>query len=356
LLSIGISLALWKGVSYHSELVKLRSSPTHIDKSIQPGDHIGSRPFYIFTDKKVQWKDLVPYLETLYGKHVEKQIVGTFPVPHNFNGTDITHVKSDDENIYFPSYGRFYLHTTVGFFKILLLNPELSEDEKILSIGSFVSGNAVHSLADVSKMRSSYEQEKYATDLLRKIFFASDQPLKLHCGQITRFLALILSQLGYRVQQIQLLDQNRKHGHIVMQVFLPKKNKFAMIDPDYGAIVRDKSGNVLSIQEIAILVREKPNSIMIEDIGNKNWLRERYNSPEPMPDFAWTPYKSGKIKAVRKDRYIQVMKKNSAVYWIYNRSAGEWEYPKKFHWDGTWQKKNKTSLKSSCSLSEINSL
>jgi hypothetical protein len=54
-----------------------------------------------------------------------------------------------------------------------------------------------------------------------------------------------------------------------------------------------------------------------------------------MPDFAWTPYKSGKIKAVRKEHYLQVMKENTALYRIYNRGAGEWEYPKIFHWDGT---------------------
>ena len=70
--------------------------------------------------------------------NVEKKIVGTFPVPHNFNGTDTTDIAFDNNKIYFPSYGTFYLHTTVGFFKILLLNQGISEVDKISSIASFV--------------------------------------------------------------------------------------------------------------------------------------------------------------------------------------------------------------------------
>jgi hypothetical protein len=335
LFTIGISLTTWKAVSYRSELNKLQIAITHTDESIQNSDHIGDRPIYIFMSKEVGWKDLAPCLEIIYGKSVEKKVGGTFPVPHNFNGTDITDITSDNERIYFPSYGKFYLHTTVGFFKILLLNPEISEDDKILSIASFVSGNSVHSHADARKICPTYSEAIYKPDRLLKTFFASDQPLKLHCGYIARFLAFLLSQQGYRVQLIQLLTEDREKGHIVMQVFLPEMNKFAMIDPDYGAIVRDNSQNILSIQEIANLVRKEPNSILIEDIGNKNWLKAIYNNPEPMPDFAWTPDKSGKVRMVGKEHYLQVLKDYSAVYWIYDKGVDEWKRPDKFHWDGS---------------------
>jgi hypothetical protein len=120
-----------------------------------------------------------------------------------------------------------------------------------------------------------------------------------------------------------------------MQVFLPEMSKFAMIDPDYGAIVNDNSRNILSIQEIAHLVRKEPNSIVIEDIGNKNWLKAIYNNPEPMSDFAWTPDKSGKVRAVKKEHYLQVLKDYSALYWIYEKGVDEWKPPDKFHWDGS---------------------
>lgn len=332
LLSIGLSFTITKIVSYRSEL------QYQVELSQAQSAHIGNKPIYIFTDKEVDWSDLTPHLETIYGKNVKKDIVGTFPVPHNYNGTDITNITSDNDKIYFPSYGMFYLHTTVGFFKLLLLNPNLSEDEKIVAIASFISGNSVHSKADARIIRPFYKGKmtQYTTSRLLKPFFASDQPLKLHCGHIAIFLSYVLSHQGYSVQLVQLQTEDRKKGHIVMQVFLPKANKFVMIDPDRGAIVRDSSQNILSIQEIAILVREKPESLLIEDIGNKNSLKAIYNNPEPMPEFSWTPDKSGKTRLVRKDHYLQLMKDKTAVYLIYDEyTSDEWIQPYKFYWNGS---------------------
>jgi len=342
LLSIGIFFTIWEAFSYHSELNKLehlthRLNARPLEESVQPNDHIGSRPVFIFMGKEVYWKDLAPNLESIYGKGVEKKVVGTFPVPHNFNGTDTSNITSDSERVYFPSYGEFYLHTTVGFFKILLLNPDASEDDRILSIASFVSGNSVHSMADARKIQPIYGHPSYTEDRLLKRLFASDQPLKLQCGHIALFLAFILSRQGYRVQLIQLRTEDQKKGHIVMQVFLPKMKKFIMIDPDYGAIVREKSANrILSIQEIAILVHDKPNSIRIEDIGKKHWLKATYDNAEPMPNFAWSPDKSGEAKAVSRKHYLQVMKDYTAFYWISDKSVDQhkWETSNGFRWDG----------------------
>jgi len=309
-LSAGISFTTWEAVSYRSEFNKLehltyRSNVGTLEESLQPNDHIGSRPFYIYVGKEVYWKDLAPNLESIYGKGVEKKVVGTFPVAHNFKGTDTSNIRSDSERVYFPSYGKFYLHTTIGFFKILLLNPDASEDDRILSIASFVCGNSVHSMADARKIQPIYGHPPYTEDHLLKRLFASDQPLKLECGHMSLFLAFILSCQGYRVQLIQLETEDRGKGHVVIQVFLPKTKKFIMIDPDYGAIVREKSANrILSIQEIAILVRDKPNSIRIEDIGKKQWLKTTYDNPEPMPNFAWTPDKSGEAKTVSRKNYL----------------------------------------------------
>lgn len=337
LLTAGISLTSWKAISYRARLIDLESSlsKAQADGITYRSDHIGEKPFYIFLDKEVKWRELAPHLERIYGLQVEKAVVGTFPVPHDYDGTDITGIKSDSETIFFPRYGGFYLHTTIGFFKILLIDPQLSDDEKIISIASFVSGNAVHSMADARKICPIFGRAVYTTDRLLKTFFASDQPLKLHCGDIARFLVLLLSEKGYRVQIIALKTHDRKKSHIVMQAFLPVANKFAMIDPDYGAIIRDESQHILSIQEIATKVRKKKNSILVEDIGNKTWLKSKYNAPEPMANFAWTPDKSGEINAVRKHHYLQVLKDYTAVYFIYDRLKDGWGRPKKFYWDGS---------------------
>ena len=336
LLTAGIFFASWKAISYRAKLHDLKSSLSRAqaDGSMYQSDHIGEKPFYIFKGKEVKWRILAPQLEPIYGSNVDKKIVGTFPVPHDYEGSDITSIKSDGKMIFFPRFGRFYLHTTIGFFKILLIDPETSDDEQIISIASFVAGNAVHSKADDRKICPIYGKSIYTPDRLLKTFFASEQPLKLHCGNISSFLALLLSKNGYHVQIIQLYTKDRKKGHVVMQVFLPVANKFVMIDPDYGAIVRDSSQQFLSIQEIADIVHKNTNSMVIVDIGNKTWLKKIYNAPAPMPNFAWTPEKSGATKSVRRKNYIQVLKNYTAVYWIYDRSEADRGEPKKFYWDG----------------------
>ncbi len=341
LLSIGLVLTIIEIVSYRSEIEKTRAEIMKLRAQVSSyqsefyqaqNDLIDKKPIFIFTDKQVDWKDLTPHLETIYGKNVTKNIVGTFPVPHNYNGTDITKIISDNDKIYFPSYGRFYLHTTVGFFKILLINPNSSEDEKILDIASFVSGNSVHCKADERITNPITPGDRYRISNLLRTFFASDQPLKLHCGHIATFLCYILFHQGYSVQLVQLQPENPKNGHVAMQVFLPTANKFAMIDPDHGAIVRDTAQNILSIQEIAVLVRKQPESFIIEDIANKNWLKGIYNNPEPMPNFAWTPDKSGKERALIKENYIHLMKDYTAEYWIYDEDTNNaWKPPNKGH-------------------------
>ena len=341
LLSIGIFFTTWQTFSFYVKVQKLKVALQRNNELIPVSDHIGDRPIYIFKSKNIKWSELAPHLENAYNDTVEKKIVGTFPAPHHFAGTDTTEITANTETIFFPSYGQYYLHTTIGFFKILLLDPAESAIENIVSIASFVSGNTVHSLADARKMCPDYNQAKYQPDHLLKTFFASDQPLKLHCGHAARFLAYILSRQGYRVQLVHLFkDQNG--GHTVIQVFLPEVKKFAMIDPDYGAIVRDGTHKILSIQEIATLSRQNPSSFSIEDIGKKYWLKSIYNNSEPMPNFSWIPEKNSGKRMVIKPDYLRVLRDHTSEYWISENAFWaedegiyRWKRPQKYLWDGS---------------------
>ena len=117
---------------FYEEKNKLEGA---LNKQISEGyyisDHIGEEPVFIFSSKEVLWKELAPKLDDIYGIGVKKQVLGSFPVPHNYGGTDISTIKSNSQKLIFPEYGRYYLHTTIGFFKILLLDPQASQDEKI---------------------------------------------------------------------------------------------------------------------------------------------------------------------------------------------------------------------------------
>ena len=62
-----------------------------------------------------------------------------------------------------------------------------------------------------------------------------------------------------------------------------------MIDPDYGALVRDINGKILSVPEIAKRIKNDSEKLEIIDVANKTSLKRKYNTAPPRtPDFAWS--------------------------------------------------------------------
>ncbi|AIL12987.1 hypothetical protein IM40_04885 [Candidatus Paracaedimonas acanthamoebae] len=268
---------------------------------------IPNEPFFIFTNKIVSWENLVPHLKLIYpNDNIEKNIFGTFATPGDYKGTDITAIKCDNQKIYFSSFGEYYLHTSLGPFKILLLDPTQSKDSQILSVASFVAKNCVHSMANAQAIQPFPHIKTLAPGGLLKKLFTTDQPLKLYCFHVVEFLRFVLERLEYKTQKVYIFFKN-KGSHRIMHVFLPKQNSYGMIDPDYGVIVRSKEGNVLSIQQILEAIKINPDSIIIENIGNKSWLKGLYNPGIAMRDFAWSVDKMEKGKTYTKESYIKML-------------------------------------------------
>ena len=292
---------------------------------------VGDKPFYIYSKKTVAWHDLAPDLGSLYGTNVEKRIVGTFPSPSALVGSDLEGITADDEVITFPEYGSYYLHTTIGFLKIHLLNPNLDPLEQVVSQAKFVSGNIVHSMADRSII---YPRENGITfpEHLQKTFFASDQPLKLHCGHASMFLAHIFHEQGMPVQLVELYN-HEKAVHVVMQVFVPSLEQYIMIDPDYGVIVRDKSNRYLSIQEVAVLSKAGAE-LRFRNIGQKSWLKPEYNNAEPMPNFAWSPNSHSTNQCFTFPQYAEVIEDYTYQYYILEKVPGGWNMVNKYTRNG----------------------
>lgn len=277
----------------------------------------GKSPFFIFEATEVSWSDLAPYLVRYIGNRpdFEKKIVGTFPIPGDHNGTDWQSIKFDDENIYFSGPGEYYLHTTVGFFKILIIAPLGEDDARVLSVARFASRNQVHSLVNVKLFKGRNESE-----IFRKLF-ASDQPMKLHCAESVQLVRYLLSILGYKVQILDLHDRSMKRNdhatvksHTVMQVFLPGQDRYVYVDPDYGVTLSDSSGRLLPIQEIATLIRRNPDEISVNGFGQKHWLKDEYNLPIYMPDFKWSPDKDSDVSCADEEKYKEKILKFTAAY------------------------------------------
>lgn len=173
----------------------------------------------IFYKKDLLWSEIFPRLLDRI-KSKEREIVGTFPIPGNYEGTkNFSSIKYDMESIYFPEYGEYYLSTNLGNIKVLLLEQTSKEIDNILAVASFVYKNSVHSSNDIKYLYYEYEKGTYHTPhkLMENLFY-SDQPLKLQCGDMARIMSHVYNKFnigGNRIIQLlarRFLDWSSCYG------------------------------------------------------------------------------------------------------------------------------------------------
>jgi hypothetical protein len=255
-------------------------------------DPIAEKPFFIFDELAISWATLVPHLNVLYGAEKDPTkpwtvpaVCGTFPI--NGQRPPSGEVKSEGGNLFFSRPGEYYLRTTVGDFKLLILDRRAKRDDQAMAIAAFVAKNTVPSMADARKIQPNYRYYPYhRPDKALRKFFATDQPLGFQCGYAAEFLNFVLHKMDFQVRRIQLRTEEGA-GHIISEVFLPECRKWAAIDPMYGAAITNREGVPISVEEIAKLARERPDEITVQDIAHKRWLKWPYGNF--MHEFTWTP-------------------------------------------------------------------
>ena len=326
-----------KMISYRRQRNELRQLVQ--SGNIRVSDPLPDKPFFIFSTPKINWSQLVPNLEEQFGAR-EKKILGTFDIPGQGPRGDVSSIEFDQKTLRFPAPGEYYLHTNVGFFKILILSGSVDDHHNLIDVARFVSGNCVHSLADWRKVFPVYQGSCWTTDRLLKPFFASDQPLKVMCGGSARMLALVFSRLGCKTQLVHLEHQDGP-GHFVIHVYAKDLQKYFMVDADYGAIVLESQGVPLSIQEIAMAVRQQRSDLTVLNVGQKSWLKSIYNPQEPTPQFAWSPDKMSENRCVDQQKYIDLLHGYTNEYTLCDRlhyptsfRGNVWDAIRKFSWNG----------------------
>ena len=329
ILCVYSAIISYKMISYRGQRNELRQLVQSGD--IRVSDPLPDKPFFIFSTPKITWSQLVPNLEEQFGVR-EKKILGTFDIPGQGPRGDVSLIEFDQKTLRFPSPGEYYLHTNVGFFKILILSGSVDDHHNLIDVARFVSGNCVHSLADWRKVFPIYQGSYWTTDQLLKPFFASDQPLKVMCGGSARILALVFSRLGCKTQLVHLEHQDGP-GHFVIHVYAKDLQKYFMVDADYGAIVLESQGVPLSIQEIAIAVRQQRSDLTVLNVGQKSWLKSIYNPQEPAPQFAWSPDKMSEKRCVDQPKYVDLMHAYTYRYALWDRLQ-DWDTRRDFSWNG----------------------
>jgi hypothetical protein len=326
ILTIALVVVSFKMWHYRSQRNQTRMSYKKLledNPSLTTPKPSGQYPFFIFKKMDIDWNTLVPLLVEYYGIESDqnKKILDSFPIAGEYRLMDISDINYDQKTIYFPNPGEYYLHTTVGFFKILIQDSQRKKDDQIISVFRFISRNIVHSLADAPLFDPIFNKGLNLAKNGYRPFFASDEPLKLHCGHASEFTETILRQLGYQVQRVHLQTFDNQ-GHIVVQVFFPNQNSYGMIDPDYGAFVRDINGKILSVPEIAKRIQNDGEKLEIIDVANKCSLKKKYNTtPQPTPDFAWSVDKMSANSMMKNYRNILLRYTDHYALYTYEKKG-----------------------------------
>jgi hypothetical protein len=267
-------------------------------------------PYFIFKKKTIKWKNLIPSLRGLSKPglvyelaskrsitYIDKKILTTFPIPSNYSGSNIKKIKYNNEEIIFPDYGEYYIHTNFSSFKILLLDELASQTDIILNIFKFISGNCIH--CDSNSFRLGEYFENITVENLYQLLFSTDQPLKLRCGGITTVLEHFLIREGFQTQIIRL------NSHVLLQVYFTEYKKYGLLDPTYGVILTDCDKNIISIRDVFELIKKNPKKIKYKKLVTKYNLKNVYTQDpdinskfEWTSDFSWSPSKDSIIKVV----------------------------------------------------------
>jgi len=262
-------------------------------------------PHFIFSQKNIAWDVFTKYLpEHIDAAAITPRVISSFQAGNASRGTDISGISSTGGELVFPGSGEYYLHTNVGHFKILILDPAAGEDENIMAAATFVTRNIIHSTADHPPIL-----DKDAAKTLAGKLFLSDQPLFLWCAEGSRVLNSILSRMGYSARQILLAD-DALGGHSVSEAFFPGIRKWGMIDEDFGTYFVDaQTGIILDTTEAAHLLKSSPKRLETRFLVKKNPIREDFNQSPYTPRFSWTPDKMRNVPPITAAEYISLMQK-----------------------------------------------
>lgn len=283
-------------------------------------NHISRVPVFIFDRFDVPWNLLAQNLDEpgLKGKSIDREVLGSFSVPGMATTTDISRLSWTHESVVFPGPGDYYLRTSLGSFKILILAPSADSMDRILATARFVTRNHVPGMYDERAFLPNPETYRYVRpDRLMRKLFVSDQPLLIHCYHATVILNYLLSLQGIEAQQVQLLSE-RGVGHVVSQVEAPDLGKPILVDVHWGFIPQDETGLYLSPREVFELVRSgRGDRLDAYSLGHHPVFREEYGlGSRYVGPITWTPEKTTDRTFVSADEYPARLAKHFHRYFL----------------------------------------
>ena len=237
-------------------------------------------PCYIFDQLEIPASSIFPRLATIPSSWLPQKPIrianvgGTLaalglPSFHEGEGRDVG-------RFVFPRFGGYRINCSFGVFKCLLLDPAMDDDQRAIEIFRFATENIVHSNIDRATIVPWARRSRHIRpDLLLQKLFLSDQPLGLHCDNAAEITAYLLHLNRYKVRGISLVDETET-GHVVLEVLLPGRGKWIMLDPDFGVIITDRDGVALGTEEIVAGLRQK-RDLIVDCVVEKRWATGEFN-------------------------------------------------------------------------------
>lgn len=219
----------------------------------------------------------------------------SFPLPGSVAPEASEAIEVLAGGLRFPRFGPWQVLGAFGAAKVLLIDPAVGGDERIVAIAAFAARASWHSAADTNLCFEAVERKGEVwrgpfllSRILEKLFY-SDQPLALHCGHIVDCLAWLLIKDGHACRKV-LLRNEKNVGHIFMDVWLSEAKGWAYVDPDFGVMLKH-AGRYISAHEVLTLRREgRDGEIEIVDIGQKCFPHPAYNFPVSFSGhLTWRP-------------------------------------------------------------------
>ncbi len=246
-------------------------------------------PLHIYRDRYVEWSSLIrPELPTRKVKSADT--LEEFPLPGHFDNDHIDEIEITDSGLTFPYFGSYGFFGNFGIAKLLLLDPASSALDQIIKITAFVAAASWHSGCDTSLCLPIPKSSLVHLNAVNEKFFKSDQPLGLHCGHITDFLAWVLHGAGFEARKIGLKNDNAV-GHIFLEVFDPESGRWVYMDADRGVYIRI-AGEAASADDI-VKARAQGSLDKLEciNLGRKRVQIAKYNFPHGFSgQIAWKPH------------------------------------------------------------------
>ena len=244
-------------------------------------------PFHVFQGNEVPIEAVLPRLLHVPRSWLPPAPIRIAAVPSAFGRGAVDAAPGFREgpepgtgSFVFDQFGGHRVNCSYGVFKCLTLDPKVGRDQQALEIFRFAAENIIHSCIDKHVILPWAKRPQYVRpDLLLAKLFQSDQPLGLHCDHAAEVTSYLLHLSGYQVREVSIIDPALNSGHVVMEVFLPEQARWVMLDPDYGVVVSDHAGKLMSTAELVASV-DRERDLEVRRIVEKQWVSGSYNVAE----------------------------------------------------------------------------